>query len=75
MLWDRCASGAAHGVSAPSRYTGHVTQEIREFGTTLSALLLLLEWLVAQHCPVVAMESTGVYWKPVYHVLVGTARS
>jgi transposase len=27
---------------------------------------------VEQHCPIVAMESTGVYWKPVYHVLVGT---
>jgi transposase len=29
------------------------------------------EWLVEQHCPVVAMESTGVYWQPVYHVLSG----
>ena len=51
---------------------GHVTQEIQEFGTTLSALLRLLEWLVTQQCPVVAMESTDVYWKPVYHVLVGS---
>jgi transposase len=51
---------------------GHVSQVVREFGTTTSALLALLEWLVEQHCPVVALESTGVYWKPVYHVLVGT---
>jgi transposase len=50
---------------------GHVTQEVWDFGTTTSALLALLEWLVEQHCPVVAMESTGVYWKPVYHVLSG----
>ena len=28
---------------------------------------------MAAHCPVVALESTGVYWKPIYHVLVGVA--
>jgi transposase len=50
---------------------GQVTQEMREFATTYSALLALTEWLVEQHCPVVAMESTGVYWQPVYHVLCG----
>jgi transposase len=48
-----------------------VTQEVREFATTYSALLAFTEWLVEQHCPVVAMESTGVYWQPVYHVLSG----
>ena len=31
---------------------GQVTQAVREFGTTTSALLALLEWLVEQHCPV-----------------------
>ena len=50
---------------------GQVTTEWREFGTIYSELLALSDWLVAQHCPVVAMESTGVYWKPIYHVLVG----
>jgi transposase len=54
-------------VSADSQ----MTPDLREFGTTYPALLALSDWLVAQHCPVVAMESTGVYWKPVYHVLVG----
>ena len=48
-----------------------ITTEWREIGTTYPALLALSDWLVAQHCPVVAMESTGVYWKPIYHVLVG----
>jgi transposase len=51
---------------------GQVSKEKREFATTSTALLTLSDWLAAQHCPVVAMESTGVYWKPVYHVLVGT---
>jgi transposase len=51
---------------------GQVTQEVQECATTYAALLALLDWLSAQHCPVVAMESTGVYWRPVYHVLAGT---
>jgi transposase len=51
---------------------GQVTKDVQEFDTTYPALLVLLDWLIAQHCPVVAMESTGVYWKPVYHVLAGT---
>ena len=50
---------------------GQVTTEWREFGTIYSELLALSDWLVAQHCPIVAMESTGVYWKPISHVLVG----
>jgi transposase len=50
---------------------GQITTELREFGTIYSALLALSDWLVAQHCPVVAMERTGVYWQPMYHVLVG----
>jgi transposase len=51
---------------------GQVTKDVREFDTTYTALLALSEWLHEVHCPVVAMESTGVYWRPVYHVLVGT---
>jgi len=51
---------------------GHVSKEGRECATTYPSLLALSDWLVEQHCPIVAMASTGVYWKPVYHVLVGT---
>jgi transposase len=50
---------------------GRVPQDVREFATTYSALLALSEWLVEQHCPVVAMENIGVYWQPVYHALSG----
>jgi transposase len=51
---------------------GQVTQEVRAFATTYDALLTLSTWLTEQQCPIVAMESTGVYWRPVYHVLTGT---
>jgi transposase len=43
--------------------------EVRTFGTTTPDLLGLLDWLVAEGVPVVAMESTGVYWKPVFNLL------
>jgi hypothetical protein len=39
--------------------------ERREYGTTHRELLTLGEWLLAEHCPVVAMERTGVSWRPV----------
>jgi transposase len=48
-----------------------VTREVRTFGTTTPELLALSDWLTAHGCTHVAMESTGVYWKPVWHVLDG----
>ena len=51
---------------------GQVSKERREFATPSTSLLTLSDWLVEQHCPLGAMESTGVSWKPVSHGLVGT---
>lgn len=46
----------------------------RTFGTFLDELERLREWLIARECTHVAMESTGVYWMPVYRVLEGTVQ-
>jgi transposase len=48
---------------------GSRRQEVQTFGTTAAALLTLRDWLQAHGVTHVAMESTGVYWKPVYYVL------
>ena len=48
---------------------GAVSVESREFGTTVKELAALADWLVAEGCPIAAMESTGVYWKPVWNIL------
>lgn len=48
--------------------------EQREFRTFTRDLRTLKEWLLDNECPVVAMESTGVYWRPVFNVLEGTVR-
>ena len=49
--------------------SGKVQKQMRMFGTTTRELLALRGWLLSQRCTHVAMESTGVYWKPVYAVL------
>jgi transposase len=48
---------------------GNVTTEVHTFQTTTADLLRSSEWLAANGCTHVAMEATGVYWKPVWHVL------
>jgi transposase len=50
---------------------GHSTKSIRTFGTMTVEVLALADWLTAAGCTHVAMESTGVYWKPIYNVLEG----
>jgi transposase len=49
--------------------SGRVTKEQRQFGTTTTQVLELLAWLQARGCRHVALESTGVYWKPVHNWL------
>ena len=48
-----------------------VTHDRRTFGTTTADLEALRDWLTAQGCTHVAMESTGVYWKPIWQILEG----
>jgi transposase len=51
--------------------SGEVQQAIRRFGTMTRDLLELADWLQDQQVTQVAMESTGVYWKPVWNILEG----
>jgi transposase len=50
---------------------GKVRKQVRTFGTTTRELMGLREWLLSEGCTHVAMESTGVYWKPIYAILEG----
>ena len=50
---------------------GQVHQESRTFGTMTAELLALSDWLDAEGVRKVAMESTGVYWKPIFNLLEG----
>jgi transposase len=54
---------------------GKVRQEVRTFSTITKSLYELAEWLLAEQVMAVAMEATGVYWKPVWHVLEASGLS
>ena len=51
---------------------GKVSREVRTFATTTAGLLMLADWLGEHEVSQVAMESTGVYWRPVYNILEAT---
>jgi len=73
VLYPHCAGLDVHKdtVVACVRHmaNGSVRREVRSFKTTTKELLALSDWLVGEGCTHVAMEATGVYWKPVWHVL------
>jgi transposase len=48
---------------------GTVTRDIKTFKTTTQALMALSDWLSGAGCTQIAMEATGIYWKPVWHIL------
>jgi transposase len=50
---------------------GQVETVIEAFGTFTDDLVKLGDWLREPDCPVVAMESTGIYWRPVHNLLEG----
>ena len=73
VIYARCAGLDVHQktVVACVRVTSAtgVTHDVRRFGTTTAELLALADWIASYSCTHVGMESTGVYWKPVWHVL------
>ncbi len=76
VLYERCCGLDVHKkiivacLITPSP-TGNSTphKEIRNFGTTTAEILKMWDWLCEAGCTHVAMESTGVYWKPIYNLL------
>ena len=73
VLYPRCAGLDVHKATVVAAVRlvagGKVAREVRTFATTTAGLLALAAWLGENGCTHVAMEATGVYWKPVWHVL------
>ena len=73
VLYPHCAGLDVHKetVVACVRHMsdGMVRREVRTFKTLTTDLLALSEWLASEGCTHVVMEATGVYWKPVWHIL------
>jgi transposase len=76
VIYSRCCGLDVHKKTVAacliSRAPGQQPQkEVRTFRTMTPELLALADWLQAAECTHVAMERTGVYWRPVYTLLEG----
>lgn len=74
VLYPRCAGLDVHKSTVVAcirlaQDDGKALQEVRSFATTTSELCELADWLIEHQCTHVVMEASGVFWKPVWHVL------
>jgi transposase len=74
VLYDHCCGLDVHKKTVVAclmltAASGKVSKEIRTFATTTTGLLTLADWLASQSVTHVAIESTGVYWRPVFNIL------
>ena len=76
IVYERCAGLDVHKKSVMACLitpapTGAYHKERQTFSTMTPDLLRLREWLTEQKCSQVAMESTGVFWRPIFNMLEG----
>jgi transposase len=76
IVYERCAGLDVHKKSVMACLItptpkGERRKERRTFSTMTPDLLRLRDWLKEQQCSQVAMESTGVFWKPICNILEG----
>jgi transposase len=75
VLHPRCAGLDVHKETVVAcvrlAHGSAVEREVRTFATTTPQILALVEWLQSEEVTHVAMEATGVYWKPLWHLLEG----
>jgi transposase len=72
VVYERCAGLDVHRDTVVASVITPAGRELRTFGTVTDELLALADWLLALGVTHVAMESTGVYWKPIYNLLEST---
>jgi transposase len=72
VLYERCAGCDVHKKAVTVHVAVPEGGETRTYGTTTTELLEIVDWLLACRVTHVAMESTGVYWKPLYNLLEAT---
>jgi transposase len=69
VVHERCAGADVHKKTVVLHVITPEVRETRTFGTMTEDLFELVDWLSSHGVVDVAMESTGVYWKPVYNIL------
>src|SRR2546430_1172003 len=76
VVYERCCGLDVHKKTVVAclllpQAGGRTSKEVRTFGTMTDDLLALADWLREAGCTHAAMESTGVYWKPIWNLLEG----
>jgi len=71
MIYACCCGLDVHAQTVVACLIKWGKKEIRTFSTMTDDLLELSDWLMKAGCTIVAMESTGVYWRPVFNILEG----
>src|SRR5262244_2564483 len=71
VVYESCCGLDVHAKTVVACLIKQGRKEIRTFATMTAELLQLLDWLTREGCRHVAIESTGVYWKPVFNILEG----
>jgi transposase len=69
VVYDSCCGLDVHAKTVVACLITRGRKEIRTFATMTDELLQLGDWLSSTGCTHVAIESTGVYWKPVFNIL------
>ena len=74
VVYERCCGLDVHKTSVVAcllvaEGNGRSRKQVRTFGTMTADILALADWLAAAGCTHVAMESTGIYWKPIWNLL------
>lgn len=71
IIYPCCGGLDVHAKTVVACLIKRGNKQIKTFSTMTDGLLALLDWLVSEECTAVAIESTGVYWKPVFNILEG----
>ena len=69
IVYERCCGMDVHKESVTACLNINGKKEVKTFGTMTGELLEMSAWLKANDVQMVAMESTGSYWKPVFNIL------
>ena len=71
IIYSCCCGLDVHAKTVVACLIKAGKKEVRTFSTMTDELLRLSDWLVSQGCTIAAIESTGVYWEPVFNILEG----
>jgi len=72
VLYRCCCGLDVHAKTVVACLVRDSKKQIRTFSTMTEDLLALLDWLQTEGCTHVAIESTGIYWRPVFNILEGS---